>query len=534
LVKLREGRFVPFIDKLPRVQSILEARDHSLWLSTVRELYHWKAGQRTKYGDFGDYYSSAYEDAEGTIWAASMMGGLVRIKNGFFTRFKEPAEIFGFPLYHVFEDRSGNLWITSAHGVIRVKKQDLSDYAEGRARTVFGAVFDESDGMPSRNCDGAVQNAGYQTPDGRSWIPTNAGITVLDPERVPASTPPHTVVEEVWVDHRPVDPLHRAKLPPDARTFEFRYSGIDLSDGDHVQYRYRLEGFDRDWVNAGTRTVANYTNLGAGAYQFEVQSRSRQPQWNGAATAFVFEVESHFYRTWWFFSLALTFLAALAVAAHRLRIHDMQARLSAASDARIGERTRIAREIHDTLLQGLTGASLLLEAVGPHMREPGLKEKVDHVLDQIEHSMAETRQAVWNLYNDDDQLRDLPKALQTEGQQLTSAAGIRFEFVSQGDLAGSPARINRELVRIAQEALINAIRHSGASTIRMMVAGGEGTVQLVVEDNGRGFDVNRVSEGHGHWGLAGMRERVRQLGGELTICNAPGNGTMVRAAIPLP
>jgi signal transduction histidine kinase/ligand-binding sensor domain-containing protein len=524
--RLEGAKLVPYIRLPAMVTSILEARDGTLWIGTEGQLFHWQAGRLTPYGG-RDYYSSAYEDRDGTIWAASWLAGLVRIRDGRLAKFTAPAELAYTVLYKVFEDDSGNMYLTSSSGVFRLPKKAL-DQATGLTDAV---ILDESDGMNSRDCNGGVQNAGWKSRDGRFWIPTTRGVAVLDPAHIPNISAPVTEVEQALVDQRPVPVALSAHVAAGPRVMQFRYKGISLGDA-QVRYRYRLEGFDPGWVNAGLGTDASYTNLAAGPYRFRVQARNREGSW-AEASAFSFTVEPHVYRTWWFYTLCSLAAAILIVAWHFRRISELKARLGAAADAKIEERSRIAREVHDTLLQGLTGAALMLEAALPNMRDAQLRDRVSGILTRIQRAMRETRWALTRMRQSDDNLSpDLAAALRGEAQRLAFEGGFQFLFESGGEITDCSPEARGELVRIAQEAVANAVRYSGGSSISMRVGRAGHSIVLSVEDNGQGFDPQAARTGNGKWGISGMRERAANIGGRLEIVSAPDLGTKVIVEVP--
>ncbi|MCU1260185.1 MAG: putative periplasmic ligand-binding sensor domain [Bryobacterales bacterium] len=525
LFAYRDGKFVSLVPA-PVARSILESRDRTLWLS-AHQLIRWRDGKFTAFGQDSDEYEYAYEDRDGTIWAGSYIGGLICVRGDAVTRFAPLGPPFNYSVSYITDDQTGHFWMATPYGLFRVLKADLVEYSEGNAKRVPATLFGKADGLPSFGCNDGEQNSGWKDREGRILIPTGRGVAVLDPRRIVIDrTPPHTLIEEVSVDDKIIDPSSGARLPPDFKRIDFRYTGINLRAPEYVGFRYRLEGFDKNWVDANTNRYVSYTRLRPGTYRFRVLAASNGV-WNEPGAAFSFEVLRPFYGTWWFCLTCVAVLASIMAAAHRWRVQNMKTRIEVTSI----ERMRIAREIHDTLLQGISGASLLLCPMSSKIPDGDTRARFDDVLNGMQRCMTETRIALWDLREPD--AGDWVLHLDHYGQALTANGGIRFVFKTSGRQPDLTARVQQHLARIGHEAILNAVKHSGASELKVSLSFGVGSVELTVEDNGGGFDPDNLPARREHWGLSGMRERAMQLGSDITVTSAPGVGTRINLTVSL-
>lgn len=529
LFSFSKGRFERILSLPTRTHSISESRDGSLWLSTASQLLRWKEGRLTAYGSPSDRYSYSYEDANGIVWAGSRLAGLVCVRDERLIRFAPLGVPFSDRIHYIFDDGVGNLWVTTPHGVFRVRKAELIGFADGKVRQVLAAPFGMPDGLPSTGCNAGEQNPGWTDHEGRFWIPTGRGIAVLDPRRLtPDTSPPHAIIEQVTVDEQPVDPVARAKLSPDHRRISFRYTGISLRAPQFVRFRYILEGFDRNWVDPGGNREVSYTGLRAGKYRFRLSAGNRDGLWNESEAMFSFRVAPYFYHTLWFYCACLSFFALILAGIYSWRSRQIQERAEVA----LIERTKMAREIHDTLLQGVAGASLALQAIASAITDKEPRETFDNALNEMQRCMTETRRALWDMRSSEPENLDLVTSLDSFGQALSAPSGIRFSIHVHGVATTHRPGVQRDLLQIGREAILNAIKHARATEIRVDVFFSNGSIRLSVDDDGRGFYADDMNA-PGHWGLVGMRERAKGLAAELAISSRPGGGTRVEATVPL-
>jgi signal transduction histidine kinase len=336
---------------------------------------------------------------------------------------------------------------------------------------------------------------------------------------------------ELSVDGTAIDLTKNSKLGPNAQRIQIRYTGIHLNAPEQVQYSYRLAGMDTNWIPAGSRRLINYNSLGHGSYQFAV--RAEIPGGPAAERDFAFTVLPQFYETAWFRLLALGALIGMAWAIYRLRLQQIRSRFAAV----LAERARLAREIHDTLAQGFVGISSQLDAVAmclPDENTPA-RRFLDMARRMARHSLTEARRSVMDLRASVLEGQDLAAALESGTRQWAAGSGVEVDVTVSGPAAELPEEVEQHLLRIAQEAVTNVLKHAGASRIWIRMHREARKLYMVIKDNGRGFDQDGVfSSMAGHFGIIGMRERAERLGGHLRLASAPGAGTEVEVTVPLP
>jgi len=338
LNRLDNGRFRSFTtaDGLGAndVRYLLEARDGGLWIATLGGgLNRYKDGAFTaltrRDGLSSDLVLSVHEEADGTLWIGTFGGGLNRLKDGKVTAYTTRDGLLDDSVYQILDD-GRHLWLSSNHGVARIGKQELDDFAAGRSGRLQPATFGISDGMRSAECNGAHQPAGWKTRDGRLWFPTIQGITSVHPGRMPMNAlPPPVVIEELRVNGRGVPLGEGIELPPGRSRMDFQFTALSLLAPEKVQFRYRLEGYDDDWVQGGSGRSASYTNLPPGRYTFRVAASNNDGVWNEQGAALTFEQTPYFYQRRAFYAvyaLALALAVAAGMRLQRRRVRQLQAR----------------------------------------------------------------------------------------------------------------------------------------------------------------------------------------------------------------
>jgi signal transduction histidine kinase len=339
------------------------------------------------------------------------------------------------------------------------------------------------------------------------------------------------VIESVLLDDKPEDTASSVFVPAGVSHIAIQYAGISLKSPHKVRYRYRLEGFDHEWVDAGSRRVAFYTNLPPGEYQFQVTAQNGDAVWNRLATSAVLTVAPHFYQTWWFRSLLCIAVALLVYALYLLRVRQVQAQY----DAVLKERNRIAREIHDTLAQGFVGVSVQLEIVTRLLDKSteAARRQLDETRALVRHSIAEARASIWELRSHEAENRDFASRLTNVAKQTASPSGARVQVDVHGVYRPLQPEVEDELLRICQEAVVNAVRHASPSQINIGLTFDSKKVRMTVNDDGCGFSGPVQSDGPaGHFGLKGMRERAERIGAEFSLDSTLGKGTTVSVEAP--
>jgi PAS domain S-box-containing protein len=321
-------------DGLPSntILAVTQAHDGSLWLGTGSGLSHFQAGRFTNYataqaaGAYGVRVDWIHEDAEGVLWLGSAGSGIGRFKDGQLTWAGTEQGLNDNVAYAILEDGGGDLWISTNRGICRVAKSQLNDLAAGLIRRVVVHVYGVSDGMRSNECNGDTQPSGWKGQNGELLFACVGGVVRIDPLQLPRETaPPAVVIEEAQINgKRALWPTGKLRIPPGDGRLEFTYTAIDFAAPQQMSFRYRVEGVDKDWVEAGTRRAAYYTNISPGTYRFYVRAENADSVSNEASLAFV--ILPHFYQTYWFYSLCGLLACLLAVGMHRLRLKRMRAR----------------------------------------------------------------------------------------------------------------------------------------------------------------------------------------------------------------
>jgi signal transduction histidine kinase len=390
------------------------------------------------------------------------------------------------------------------------------------------------DGLRSASCSPSfpIGSGGHRTSDGRIWFTTSRGLAVFDPgARKQAVLAPAAQLVEIKVDEKLVDVAHPTKLGPNIERMQIRYTGIHLSAPERVRYSYTLEGLDTGWTQAGNGRVINYNSLPHAHYRFVV--KAEVPGAPSSEQSYAFEVLPRFYETAWFRVLGTLMLAGCAWAVYQLRLRQIRYRFALVLE----ERARLAREIHDTLAQGFVGISSQLDAVAMCMPEENTPARsfLDLARRMARHSLTEARRSVMDLRASALEGQDLAAALESGTRAWTAGSGVEVDVNITGTPGALPQEMEQHLLRIAQEAVANVLKHAGASKIWVKLHLEARKLYLRIRDNGHGFEQDGVfSSRGGHFGLIGMRERAERLGGELRLESHRGEGTEVEVEVPMP
>ena len=541
LASYKDGAFRIYTTKdgIPSdaVNVIFEDSRGNLWIGTQRGLYSYQDGQFSNYSqekNLSDQIVRAvYEDSEGAIWIGTYNNGLTRIKDGRITSVTQKEGLFNNGVFQILEDATENFWISCNLGIYRVSKKELNDYAEGRSRSITSIPYGKRDGMLNSECNGGVQPAGIRARDGHLWFPTQGGVAVVDPLTVPVSAqPPPVVIEAFLLNQEPVS-LHEAvKVEPGTENFEVHYTALSFIMSERINFKYKLEGLDTDWVDAGTRRVAYYSHVPPGGYRFRVIAANRDGVWNLEGASIEVRIIPPFWRTWWFFSLVLITLAGIALVSYKLRIAQLEKARRAQEafseqliSTQEAERQRIAAELHDSLGQHLL---IIKNSALIGLNSENGKEQLDDISETASQAIDEVREISYNLrpYQLDD--LGLTRAIESILKKIEDAAEVKFfSVIDSIDGIFSPeAEIH--LYRIVQESLNNIVKHAHASSANIQIERNGCRVEITIQDNGRGFSPEKTARTErGGFGLKGIAERARMLGAKYVIHSAPGQGTMI-------
>jgi ligand-binding sensor domain-containing protein/signal transduction histidine kinase len=483
-------------------------------------------------------------DQDGTLWAATE-GGLSRLKND---RIATLTGRNGLPcdtVHWVMEDDAHAFWLYTACGLVRVARAELeawaadADQGKDAKRTIQATVFDITDGVTSRAYPIGFSPQVAKSADGKLWFPGLDGVSVVDPNHLPFNRlPPPVHVEQFIADRKTYDVTSstggRARLPPLVRDLEIDYTALSLAAPEKVLFRYKLEGHDADWQEAGNRRRAFYNDLPPGDYRFRVMACNNSGVWNETGTFLDFTIAPTYYQTTWFRLLFVAVFLLLLGALYQMRLRQVAGQVRGRMEERLAERERIARDLHDTLLQSVQGLILKFHAVATQMRrdEPAY-DALEKTLDQADRVLAEGRDRIRHLRGTTEASGGLPAAFQRVVEETPRGGDVAFKTVVEGSVRELHPIIREESYCIAREALVNALTHSEGRHVEVEITYDPRQFRLRVRDDGRGIDPAIIEEGRpDHWGLRGMKERAQRIGAQLNLWSRSETGTEVELTVP--
>lgn len=477
-----------------------------------------------------DIVHSLLMTSDGSLWVGTA-NGLARVKAGRVFAFGEPHGMPEDEICALLEADDGALWICTPRGILRADRASLDAVAAAGAGRVRGRLFNSLDGMPSSECH---SNGAWKTRDGKLWFPTPRGAAVVDPARlVTNDVPPKVVLESVVVDGQPLVPGSVTVLPPGSRRLEFHFAALSFRAPERVTYRFKLDGLDEDWMEGGTQRAAYYMNLRPGAYRFQVMAANEDSVWSATPATLSFQLQPPLWATAWFRGAALGVLLVAGYQLYRWRERSVKREFAAV----LADRSRMAREIHDTLAQGLAGIAIQLEAAedtlvsGPELA----RQHLARALTLARSSLAEARRSVLGLRPRALDGSNLVAALERSVADLAWGSDLTVKLETSTEPRPLPRSVEDNILRVAQEAVSNAVLHSGARVVRVELRYERYAVTLRVLDDGVGFSPEEVFVSPGdRLGLIGMRERAEEIEGRLSVHSEPGMGTEVLLTVPIP
>ena len=563
------------------VQAMAQSRDGDLWISIVRKgVFRLKAGTWRPWGDiesmprltavtlasdatgrlwFGytegrvavldgntvDFFSAQRRLPVGNvtaifakrsrIWVGGELGLAVLDGARFRAVTPEPGMAFN-SVTGIVETASGELWLNGRDGIVHLAAEQARRAADDPGFRAHGEIFDARDGVEGsaarlRPLPTAVEGA-----DGRLWFMTDADLYAIDPAHILRNPlPPPVVIESLLVGDRAYPPSGDLTLAKGTTTVRINYAGLSLTMADKVRYRYRLDGVDRGWEEAQGRREAFYTDLSPGRHRFQVTAANSDGVWNESGAAIEFVIPPTFTQTGWFVALCAAGVALSVWLVIRFRVRRVAARLRVRFAERMAERERIARELHDTLLQSTQGLILRFQAVANRIApDDPSRELLDDALRRADAVMEEGRDRVLDLRVSSDHRVDLTEALAATGEELAQGRAVAFRCVVDGTPRDLVQGVRDEAYRIGREALVNAFRHAEAASIEVQVVFTEEELRVRIRDDGIGVDPETVALGSrpDHWGMQGMRERARTIGARFDLWSRPGAGTEIELRIP--
>ena len=534
----QNGRFTNFsvADKLASntINSIVEGHDGTMWFATPNGLTS-HAGNRWRTLATHENLPSSnirciFEDSRHVLWIATS-NGLAYLSSGRIGIARHLPASLSEQIFGIAEDGLGSLWFTTSDHVLQVNRQRLLD-----------GSLDESDVQSFGIADGLQGHEGVQRDRsivadglGRIWVSLNRGLAVTDPKS--ALGDPNQInvrVDSMFAGTDLVDLSGARMIAPGTRTIVFNYASTSLSGSDRIRFRYTLDGSGQGWSRVLASRQVVFTNLGPGSYRFRVVASNGNGLWNGPETVVPFAIEPDFWQTWWFRVACLAGCLLAAMALYRLRIARLTHQLNVRFQERLAERTRIAQDLHDTLLQGVLSASMQLDVAEDQL--PGdspAKPRLQRVLQLLSHVTQEGRHALRGLRGADKSVPPLEIALSDLRQELAIDEKIAYRVIVNGNPRQLRPLVRDDICRIGREAVVNAVLHSQAASIEVEVEYSGRYLRVSVRDDGRGMDPKVLQSGReGHWGLVGMRERSESIGATVKLRSRLGAGTEVELTVP--
>jgi signal transduction histidine kinase/streptogramin lyase len=582
VVRLTKGRpeSIPLSPELTHITAIaIDTRD-DVWLcDAIHGLFRWSKGHTDDFSQEplleGKSILSADADSRGRVWFGLDHGGIVVFESGRFrawsdhdglpqgritsiavdeddaiwigaetglgrfdgSKFVTWASSDGLPgdrVLWVLSDHHGLLWVGFSFGIASIKRTALDGAARSRPGRIEFDLLDSGDGLngnPIRN----GQSPAVQTADGTVWFQTSEGIGIID-ERLFLKNPvtPPIQIEGMTADGVPIDVSQPIRLQPRTRDVQFDYTALSFVEPRRVRFRYMLEGYDSAWQEADTRRQAFYTNLPPRRYRFHVLACNNDAVWNEAGAALNFDLLPAFYQTSWFRIFCLAMLLILGLATYHWRVWQLTARLRALFEERLAERTRIAQELHDNLLQNVLGISLQLEVTDELLpADAAARKPLEQALRLSKAAMTEGRRALNDLRAQKVGADDLVRAFAQVAKDFPAPEAPDVDVLTEGEERPLNAVAGQDVLQIGRQAIANALQHANARRVHVLLSYGRRGLCVRVKDNGRGIDENTLNLGKaGHHGITGMRERAGRIGATLSILSRVGEGTEVCLDVP--
>jgi signal transduction histidine kinase/ligand-binding sensor domain-containing protein len=551
---------------LPDVRAITEAPDGTLWFGlSGGGLGALKGGTLKQFrkadGLASDFVLCLYADPDGTLWLGTSDNGLGCWQQGRFSTFSTEQGLPSSTISHIVDDGAGNLWLGTQRGILRVAKVELHHCANGTLKAVHCLSYGKAEGLASLTCSGGFQPGACQAADGQLWFPTTKGLALVNPAQVAANpVPPPVVIEQVSADGEPMpfgpltpNALGEAeatlRIPPGKQRLQIHYTGLSFAAPEKVRFKYKLDGLEEEWLDAGPKRVAEYSYLRPGSYTFRVTACNNDEVWNAVGATLAFTVLPQVWQTWWFQAGCLA-ASAGAIGAGVLwetrRRVRRKLELLERQHAIERERARIARDIHDELGASLTRITLLGQMARSDLEgQPQAAASVDQIYTTARELTRAMDEIVWAVNPKHDTLDSLVTYLGRFAQNFLSAANIRcrLDLPLQPPAWALTSEVRHNVFLAFKEALNNVLKHAGASEVQISLELTSGGFTLVVADNGRGFDPaslqscaakaadgTRIGSGNG---LLNMQKRLEEIGGGCTWDTAPGEGTRAKLRVML-
>jgi ligand-binding sensor domain-containing protein/signal transduction histidine kinase len=516
----------------PSTRALLIDRQGDLWIGTDHGVSHMRGDKFLVDPDIAPLAQmkvwTIHQDSDGGLWFGTRDSGLYRLRDGKLAHFTVEDGLASNAIYQILEDSENHFWMSGPNGISLLNRHDLDSQAGSPVRHLaltFHSIF-EMEG--NTEIYGGTQSAGCITPRGDVWFPSNRGpIHILPVQGALLAPLPLHLIAAV-AGGQPTTDSGPIVLAPGNSRLEFSFAPVRLRSQDSLRFRYRLEGFDKSWSAPSPERTAGYTNLPPGNYRFIVQVfEVGKTDWASEATMEVVQ-KPHFYRTWWFIAGSVLTLAFVVFGAYRYRIRQVHLKFEAVLE----ERSRLAREMHDTVIQGCTGVSALLEAVSMNGTS-NRGEILDFAGTQLRATIDEAREAIWNLRDDNGNVGDVDEKI----RNIAARASAEFNTPVEFTVSGTPFELSHpkahDLLMVAREAVFNAVLHGSPTRVEVALTYGNNELELNVHDDGCGFNADpSLIKQPGHFGLRGMKERIERSGGRYRLETTPGSGVTIQAQLP--
>jgi signal transduction histidine kinase/streptogramin lyase len=572
LQRMSGGRFQDIrmpadLSQVRSIRAMAEAADGTVWIGTAGgEVMRASGGSLMIDPVISETHPSSvrslHTTPDGALWIGYAGGGIGRYKDGRYSNLTSSVGLMDDHVSQMLSDDKGGMWIAGNHGLFEVGLAELTDVAEGRAARLRSRVFGRAEGLSGLQPSYDFSPSVCRGRDGRLWLAMRNGLLMVLPDKVRDNPePPAVVLERVSVDDRTAALYDRAfatwdvgngplpelrtpasalNLPPGHSKLEFEFAALSFTSPENVHFRYRLENFDRKWIDADMEYHASYPQLPAGSYEFRVIACNNSGLWNETGAALAVVVAPFYWQTWWFRILTLTLFTAVVIAIVRYvsfrRLRERMFRLKQEA-ALHQERARIARDMHDEVGAKLTRLSLLSEMFdGQADLTPAAKAEVREISETARETILAFDEIVWAVNPRNDTLGDLTHYLCRHAEDF-------FEGTPTECVFGLPqvipplmlsTEVRHQVFLAAKEALNNIMKHANASEVRLSLSLNSTTFELVIEDNGCGFDPTapdpRVGGGNG---LNNLRDRMQGIGGQFDCRSKPGDGTRISFTVPL-
>lgn len=554
-----------------RVTSIAAARDGSVWFATPTGLTRLKNGQLRNFttadGLSDNLILKVLEDRAGVIWIGTRQG-LDRLVGERFENFASVPKNFAIPLgedrgggffivmdrdgepvarrldkaradtmkelaaYDMLETEQGELWFAGMNPFTRVQPGNFA-HARSHDEPLDLEVFSTTDGLTTAGSVGPDRSLAL-TRDGKLYAATPKGLAMFDLRRLQiTNAKPSIYLTDVTIGRNTERAGHEVVLPPGTNHVEIHFAVVEISAPEKIRLQYRLDGVDAEWLDAPANSNAIYSTIPAGAHALHIRACNRNGVWDRQGVVFMVTQQPYFYQTRWFIAAMTAFGVLLVVLIYRLRVAQISRQLSVRFDERLAERTRVARELHDTLLQTVQGSKMVADHA---LKNPADHARTLRALEQLSTWLAqateEGRAALLSLRASTTEKNDLAEAFRRVIDESGSATNAEISFSVNGDSRDVHPVVRDEIYRIGYEAIRNARSHSGADRVEITLEYAH-DLTLRISDNGTGIDSAVIEEGkEGHFGLRGMRERAERIGGKFTLVSSPDSGTVITLVVP--